>query len=76
MKKIATKDSVTCGNEGAYLDLGLALGRSYRVGFGPLGQLFRPDVTDVYMQAGARNSETVSWHSIGRKHHLELTGMV
>ncbi|KDR80187.1 hypothetical protein GALMADRAFT_61996 [Galerina marginata CBS 339.88] len=37
--RLGITSSIANGNEGAYIDAGLAMGRSFRVGWGPAGQL-------------------------------------
>ena len=40
--RIEITSSVANGNEGSYVDAGLAFGRSFRVGWGPGGKLVHP----------------------------------
>ena len=40
--RVEIKSSIVNGHEGTYSDAGLSMGRSFRVGWGPGGQLVHP----------------------------------
>jgi hypothetical protein len=60
MKRIESKNTVTAGEDGAFLDAGLALGRIHRATLASTGHVFRLRQNQVISSLRREGKEAVS----------------
>jgi hypothetical protein len=60
MKRIESKNTITAGEDGAFLDAGLALGRIHRATLASTGRVFRLRQNQVISSLRREGKEAVS----------------